>query len=205
MAAWIASAMTFVRSLGALTGAQAVQMIQAGLKTIYVSGWQVAADANLAGQTYPDQSLYPADSAPQLVKRINNALMRADQIWHMENQNGIHWFAPIVADAQLVIVTLDDFEAAETVVSTLHGEYPDIAILARGQSARQCRRMLDLGAKFAVAENLEASVDLAREVLLKDSGDRGKTEALLDSFRREYYRHIDTEADDEARDRKSQA
>mgnify|MGYP000405698753 CR=1 FL=1 len=110
-----------------------------------------------------------------------------------------------VADAQLVVVTLDDFEAAETVVSTLHGEYPDIAILARGHSARQCRRMLSLGAKFAVAENLEASLDLAREVLMKESGDLGRTNALLESFRREYYEHIDTEADDEARDSKSQA
>ena len=110
-----------------------------------------------------------------------------------------------VADAQLVIVTLDDFEAAETVVSALHGEYPDVAILARGQSARQCRRMLDLGAEFAVAENLEASLDLAREVLLKNSGDRSGTEALLESFRQEYYEHIDTEADDEARDHKSQS
>jgi len=110
-----------------------------------------------------------------------------------------------VADAQLVVVTLDDFEAAETVVSTLRGEYPDMAILARGQSARQCRRMLSLGAKFAVAENLEASLDLAREVLMKESGDLGRTNALLESFRREYYEHIDTEADDEARDSKSQA
>jgi len=110
-----------------------------------------------------------------------------------------------VADARLVVVTLDDFEATETVVSALHGEYPDVPILARGQSARQCRRMLDLGAKFAVAENLEASLDLAREVLMKESGDRGRTEALLESFRQEYYEHIDTEADDEARDRKSQA
>jgi len=110
-----------------------------------------------------------------------------------------------VADARLVVVTLDDFEATETVVSALHGEYPDVPILARGQSARQCRRMLDLGAKFAVAENLEASLDLAREVLMKESGDRGRTEALLESFRQEYYEHIDTEADDEARDRKSQS
>jgi isocitrate lyase len=70
----------FVRALGALSGGQAVQMVKAGLQSIYVSGWQVAADANLAGQTYPDQSLYPADSAPALVKRISNALLRADQI-----------------------------------------------------------------------------------------------------------------------------
>ncbi len=90
----------YVNALGAVTGNQAVQMVQAGLKAIYLSGWQVAADANNAGQTYPDQSLYPADSAPQLAKRINNALMRADQIYHMNNQNGVYWFAPIVADAE---------------------------------------------------------------------------------------------------------
>ena len=90
----------YVHSLGALSGNQAVQMVQAGLKAIYLSGWQVAADANVATQTYPDQSLYPANSAPMLVKRINNALMRADQIWHMENKNGLYWFAPIVADAE---------------------------------------------------------------------------------------------------------
>jgi isocitrate lyase len=90
----------YVNSLGALTGNQAVQMVQAGLQAIYLSGWQVAADANGAVQTYPDQSLYPADSAPKLVKRINNALMRADQIWHMDDKNGNYWFAPIVADAE---------------------------------------------------------------------------------------------------------
>lgn len=90
----------FVRALGAQTGNQAVQMVQAGLKAIYVSGWQVAGDANDAGQTYPDQSLYPADSVPNLVRRINNALMRADQIYHLKNENGVYWFAPIVADAE---------------------------------------------------------------------------------------------------------
>ncbi len=90
----------YVHSLGALSGNQAVQMVQAGLKAIYLSGWQVAADANLGSETYPDQSLYPANSAPKLAQRINNALMRADQIWHMENKNGIYWFAPIVADAE---------------------------------------------------------------------------------------------------------
>ncbi len=88
------------RTFGALTGSQAVQMVKAGLKAIYVSGWQVAADANLAGQTYPDQSLYPSDSTPRLVKRINNALIRADQIAHMNGERGIHWLAPIVADAE---------------------------------------------------------------------------------------------------------
>ncbi len=90
----------YVNALGAMTGNQAVQMVQAGLKAIYLSGWQVAADANSAGQTYPDQSLYPADSAPKLVKRINNALRRADQIYHVNDNNDIYWFAPIVADAE---------------------------------------------------------------------------------------------------------
>jgi isocitrate lyase len=90
----------FVRSLGALTGNQAVQQVKAGLEAIYLSGWQVAADANLAGQMYPDQSLYPANSVPHVVKRINQALQRADQIDHAENRNGTHWFAPILADAE---------------------------------------------------------------------------------------------------------
>jgi isocitrate lyase len=90
----------FVPSLGALTGNQAVQQVKAGLKAIYLSGWQVAADANLAGQMYPDQSLYPANSVPAVVKRINQALQRADQIDHSEGRSGTHWFAPIVADAE---------------------------------------------------------------------------------------------------------
>ncbi|HYA42958.1 MAG TPA: isocitrate lyase [Syntrophobacteraceae bacterium] len=87
-------------ALGALTGAQAVQQVQAGLKAIYVSGWQVAADNNSIGHTYPDQSLYPVDSVPNLVRRINNAFIRADQIDHMEGREGTYWFAPIVADAE---------------------------------------------------------------------------------------------------------
>ena len=90
----------YVAALGALTGGQAVQMVKAGLKAIYLSGWQVAADGNLAAHTYPDQSLYPANSAPALVRRLNNALMRADQIEHAEGVNGTHWLAPIVADAE---------------------------------------------------------------------------------------------------------
>jgi isocitrate lyase len=90
----------YVATFGALTGAQAVQMVKAGLQAIYLSGWQVAADANLAGQTYPDQSLYPANSVPALVRRINNALMRADQIHRLEDRTDIHWYAPIVADAE---------------------------------------------------------------------------------------------------------
>ncbi len=89
-----------VRALGAMTGGQAVQMVKAGLEAIYLSGWQVAADANLAGATYPDQSLYPANSAPALVKRLNAALGRADQIDWADGRNGTHWFAPILADAE---------------------------------------------------------------------------------------------------------
>ena len=90
----------FVPALGALTGAQAVQMVKAGLKAIYLSGWQVAADGNLAGHTYPDQSLYPVSSAPALVRRLSNALLRADQIEAAEGRNGTYWLAPIVADAE---------------------------------------------------------------------------------------------------------
>lgn len=90
----------FVRALGALTGNQAMQQVKAGLEAIYLSGWQVAADANLSGQMYPDQSLYPANSVPNVVKRINQTLQRADQIHHAEGRNGINWFAPIVADAE---------------------------------------------------------------------------------------------------------
>ncbi|MGV9326774.1 isocitrate lyase [Streptosporangium sandarakinum] len=91
----------YVHALGALTGNQAVQQVKAGLKAIYLSGWQVAADANLGGQTYPDQSLYPANSVPAVVRRINNALLRADQItWSEGDRNAPHWLAPIVADAE---------------------------------------------------------------------------------------------------------
>lgn len=90
----------YINALGALTGNQAVQQVKAGLKAIYLSGWQVAADANLSGHMYPDQSLYPANSVPSVVKRINQALQRADQITHSEGDNSIDWFAPIVADAE---------------------------------------------------------------------------------------------------------
>ncbi len=89
-----------VRALGALTGNQAVEMVAAGLQGIYLSGWQVAADANTAGQMYPDQSLYPVDSVPNVVRRINQALTRADQIAHLNGDHAIDWFAPIVADAE---------------------------------------------------------------------------------------------------------
>ena len=90
----------FVRTLGSVTGNQAVQMAKAGLQAIYLSGWQVAADANSAGQMYPDQSLYPADSAPELLRAINAALARADQIHHAEGDDSIDWFLPVVADAE---------------------------------------------------------------------------------------------------------
>src|SRR5246127_297075 len=90
----------YVAALGAMTGNQAIQQVEAGLQAIYVSGWQVAADANNSGQMYPDQSLYPADSVPNLVRRINQALTRADQIHHAEGNNDIHWFAPLIADAE---------------------------------------------------------------------------------------------------------
>src|SRR5260370_37225571 len=90
----------YVAALGALTGNQAIQQVRAGLKAIYLSGWQVAADANLSGHMYPDQSLYPSNSVPSVVKRINQALQRADQIDHCEGRNATDWFAPIIADAE---------------------------------------------------------------------------------------------------------
>ncbi|KXZ43714.1 hypothetical protein GPECTOR_82g248 [Gonium pectorale] len=90
----------YIPALGAMTGGQAVEMVSAGLKAIYLSGWQVAADANSALQTYPDQSLYPVDSVPRVVSRINNAFQRMDQMQHAEGRSDVHWFAPIVADAE---------------------------------------------------------------------------------------------------------
>src|SRR6202167_1699701 len=90
----------YVNALGAMTGNQAIQQVSAGLQAIYVSGWQVAADANDAGQMYPDQSLYPANSVPTLVRRINQALTRADQVHHAEAKDDTYWFAPMIADAE---------------------------------------------------------------------------------------------------------
>src|SRR4249920_1696027 len=90
----------FVNTLGALTGNQAMQQVKAGLQAIYLSGWQVAADGNDSCQMYPDQSLYSVSSVPSVVRRINNALMRADQLHHAEDDNEVDWFAPIVADAE---------------------------------------------------------------------------------------------------------
>ncbi|HEX5627198.1 MAG TPA: isocitrate lyase [Actinomycetota bacterium] len=97
---WLMTTKDHVPALGALTGGQAVEMVKAGLQAIYVSGWQVAADANLAGHTYPDQSLYPVNSVPTLVRRINNALLRADQIAWANGDTGTSWMAPVVADAE---------------------------------------------------------------------------------------------------------
>jgi isocitrate lyase len=107
----------YVAALGAMTGGQAIQMVQAGLKAIYVSGWQVAGDANTAGQVYPDQSLYPCDSVPVLVRRINNALTRADQIHHQEGKNGVNWYVPLVADAEAGFGgTLNAFELMKAMI-----------------------------------------------------------------------------------------
>jgi isocitrate lyase len=107
----------FVSALGALTGNQAVQQVRAGLKAIYLSGWQVAADANLSGQMYPDQSLYPVNSVPAVVKRINQALQRADQIEHAEGKSSAYWFAPIIADAEAGFGgTLNAFELMKAMI-----------------------------------------------------------------------------------------
>jgi isocitrate lyase len=114
---WLLHHEDYVPALGALTGNQAVQQVQAGLKAIYLSGWQVAADANDSGHMYPDQSLYPVDSVPNVVRRINNALLRADQIHHLDGKNGIHWLAPIVADAEAGFGgTLNAFELMKAMI-----------------------------------------------------------------------------------------
>jgi isocitrate lyase len=114
---WLLHHESYVPALGALTGNQAVQQVQAGLKAIYMSGWQVAADANDAGHMYPDQSLYPADSVPNVVRKINNALMRADQIHHMDGKSDTYWFAPIVADAEAGFGgTLNAFELMKAMI-----------------------------------------------------------------------------------------
>jgi isocitrate lyase len=107
----------YVSALGALTGNQAVEQVQAGLKAIYLSGWQVAADGNSSGHMYPDQSLYPVDSVPNVIRRINNALMRADQIHHMNGKNGRYWMVPIVADAEAGFGgTLNAFELMKAMI-----------------------------------------------------------------------------------------
>src|SRR5260221_257153 len=128
---------TYINALGALTGNQAVQQVQAGLKAIYMSGWQVAGDANLAGQMYPDQSLYPSNSVPTLVRAINNALLRADQIQHSEGKhsegkNGIHWLAAIpgaliyapYADMLWCETSEPDMREARRFAEAIHARFP---------------------------------------------------------------------------------
>jgi len=115
---YLLKARPFVPTLGALTGNQAVQQVKAGLEAIYLSGWQVAADANTAGEMYPDQSLYPVDSVPNVVARINAALRRADQIAHSEGGDAIHWMAPIIADAEARVGgALNAFELMKAMIS----------------------------------------------------------------------------------------
>src|SRR5258706_9091577 len=126
-----------VRALGALTGNQAVQQVAAGLPAIYCSGWQVAADANSAGQMYPDQSPYPSDSVPELVRRINQALQRADQIAHLSGDRRIaDWFAPIVADAEAGFG--GDLNAFEVVKAMIAARAPGGPFLDHVPSGQKC-------------------------------------------------------------------
>src|SRR6202162_4266108 len=123
----------FVAALGALTGNQAVQQARAGLKAIYLSAWQVAADANLAGEMYPDQSLYPVNSVPAVVKRINNTFLRADQIQHMEGSGSVDFFAPIVADAEAGFGgVLNAFELMKAMIEAGGPGGPFVGQLAAG-------------------------------------------------------------------------
>ncbi|MFZ1771990.1 MAG: isocitrate lyase [Caldilinea sp.] len=129
----------FVRALGAVTGNQAVQMVQAGLKAIYMSGWQVAGDNNTANETYPDQSLYPVDSVPVLVRRINKALQRADQISHMDGQRDHYWMAPIVADAESGFGgTLNSYELMRAMID---GGAAGVHFEDQLSSAKKCGHM----------------------------------------------------------------
>ena len=119
----------FINSLGALTGNQAMQQVKAGLKAIYLSGWQVAGDANLAGEMYPDQSLYPANSVPSVVRRINNTLMRADQIQWMEGKDDVDYMAPIVADAEAGFGgVLNAYELMKAMIDALGVRLLDVCI-----------------------------------------------------------------------------
>ena len=152
----------FINALGALTGNQALQQVKAGLKAIYLSGWQVAADANLAGEMYPDQSLYPANSVPAVVRRINNTFIRADQIHHAEGKDDIDWFAPIVADAEAGFGgVLNAFELMKSMIEAGAGGVHFEDQLA---SAKKCGHM---GGKVLVATQ-EAVQKLAAARLASD-------------------------------------
>ena len=158
----------YVPALGALTGNQAVEMVQAGLEAIYVSGWQVAGDANLAGETYPDQSLYPADSAPKLVERINNAFLRCDQVDHANGHDGPHWFAPIVADAEAGFG--GNLNAFELMKAFIRAGAAGVHFEDQLSSAKKCGHM---GGKVVVPtrefEQKLAAARLAADVLGADT------------------------------------
>ncbi len=141
-----------VSALGAITGNQAIQEIQAGLKAIYCSGWQVAGDGNSAGEMYPDQSLYPVDSVPKMVERINSALLRTDQIHHIEGDHSIDWMAPIIADAEAGFGgNLNAFELTKHLIkagaAAVHFE-------DQLSSAKKCGHM---GAKFSYRHRMRST------------------------------------------------
>jgi isocitrate lyase len=166
----------YVSALGALTGNQALQEVQAGLKAIYLSGWQVAADANLAGQMYPDQSLYPADSVPSVVKSINNALLRADQIQSVTGEGDIHWMAPIVADAEAGFG--GNLNAFELMKAMIEAGAAGVHFEDQLSSAKKCGH---LGGKVLVptqeAINKLVSARLAADVLGVPTVIVGRTDA----------------------------
>ncbi len=167
----------FIRSLGALTGNQAVQMAKAGLQAVYLSGWQVAADANNAGQMYPDQSLYPADSVPSVVRNINNALMRADQIAHKEGDDSVDWMLPIVADAEAGFGGV--LNAFELMKGMIEAGAAGVHFEDQLSSAKKCGHM---GGKVLVptceAVNKLVAARLAADVCGVDSVIMARTDAL---------------------------